>query len=430
MHLVVLHNWNDPSQRTVHTMGRKLQLTLLAAGCLALPVYAYFGVSDDKTRRSILVGAFISVAGFFATRYLIPPVASKTAARGICGKDLNKKGTPAGDIPIPESAGLAPGCIFLLCLICTEVLHYYDANSLVQFVVSGFKGPLVREVIADSWLVDYNAALATIAFMLTLGFVDDVLDIRWRVKLIMPLFASLPLLVAYSGGTGIAVPKPLQAYLGLPGFMELGILYKIYMVMLTIFCTNSINILAGVNGLEAGQTFVVSCAILLHNLLTVASAAAPPHVRDSHLFSAYLMMPLAATTLGLLTFNWYPSQVITSRRRRWVGLTCTPLPAPPEARETAPPSGGAAAPGRASAQPPIATCDPLAVPLRSGLRRLPAPLLRPSSPQPATTPHARCPLGRTPTTATPVVAIGTSTPQHQPLTENQLDCPQPCKLAH
>ena len=28
---------------------------------------------------------------------------------------------------------------------------------------------------------------------------------------------------------------------------------QVYMVMLTIFCTNSINILAGVNGLEAGQ---------------------------------------------------------------------------------------------------------------------------------------------------------------------------------
>lgn len=32
-------------------------------------------------------------------------------------------------------------------------------------------------------------------------------------------------------------------------------------------------------------------------------------VRDGHLFSAYLMLPLAATTLGLLVFNWYPSQV-------------------------------------------------------------------------------------------------------------------------
>ena len=51
-------------------------------------------------------------------------------------------------------------------------------------------------------LVDYNAALATICFMLFLGFADDVLDIPWRVKLVLPCVASLPLLIAYSGGTG------------------------------------------------------------------------------------------------------------------------------------------------------------------------------------------------------------------------------------
>ena len=47
--------------------------------------------------------------------------------------------------------------------------------------------------IAESWLVDYNAALATICFMLFLGFADDVLDIPWRVKLMLPALASLPL---------------------------------------------------------------------------------------------------------------------------------------------------------------------------------------------------------------------------------------------
>ncbi len=31
------------------------------------------------------------------------------------------------------------------------------------------------------WLTEYNAALACICFMLFLGFVDDVLDIPWRV---------------------------------------------------------------------------------------------------------------------------------------------------------------------------------------------------------------------------------------------------------
>ena len=81
------------------------------------------------------------------------------------------------------------------------------------------------------------------------------------------------------------------------------------MVALTIFCANSINILAGVNGLEAGQTFVIACAMLTHNLLCIATTAAGSSVRDGHLFSAYLMLPLAACTMGLLVHNWYPSRI-------------------------------------------------------------------------------------------------------------------------
>lgn len=293
---------------------RALQLAALALLGLGPAAYAFTQVTDTQTQQLLAISAVVSILGFFGTVYLVPAVAAKTQARGICGKDLNKKGTPAGDLPIPESAGLAPGCVFLLCVISFQLLHYYDIGSVVSYVRSGFREgpPHLRSssqgsAATDPWLVDYNAALATIGFMLFLGFADDVLDIRWRVKLLLPLFASLPLLVAYSGGTGIALPKPLHGVLGLPAFLELGLLYKAYMMMLTIFCTNSINILAGVNGLEAGQTFIVACAVLLHNVLCMASGDAS--VRDGHLFSAVLMQPLAACTLGLLVFNWYPSRV-------------------------------------------------------------------------------------------------------------------------
>jgi UDP-N-acetylmuramyl pentapeptide phosphotransferase/UDP-N-acetylglucosamine-1-phosphate transferase len=34
------------------------------------------------------------------------------------------------------------------------------------------------------------------------------------------------------------------------------------MLLLAVFCTNSINIHAGLNGLEVGQTVVISAAVL------------------------------------------------------------------------------------------------------------------------------------------------------------------------
>lgn len=42
-----------------------------------------------------------------------------------------------------------------------------------------------------------------------------------------------------------------------------GWVYKLYMGLLAVFCTNSVNILAGVNGLEVGQTVIISCAVSL-----------------------------------------------------------------------------------------------------------------------------------------------------------------------
>ena len=46
-------------------------------------------------------------------------------------------------------------------------------------------------------------------------------------------------------------------------------------VLLGVFASNSINILAGVNGLEAGQTLIIACAVLLHNLMQVCVNRVP-----------------------------------------------------------------------------------------------------------------------------------------------------------
>jgi UDP-N-acetylglucosamine--dolichyl-phosphate N-acetylglucosaminephosphotransferase len=157
------------------------------------------------------------------------------------------------------------------------------------------------------WLVEYNAALASICFMILLGFVDDVLDVPWRVKLLLPSFATLPLLMAYAGHTTIVIPKPLVSYIGLEVF-DLGRIYKLYMALLAVFCTNSINIHAGLNGLEIGQTVVIAAAILIHNVMQIG-ASVDTEYHQAHAFSIYLTQPLMATSLAMLAYNWYPSAV-------------------------------------------------------------------------------------------------------------------------
>ena len=162
--------------------------------------------------------------------------------------------------------------------------------------------------------------------MTLLGFADDVLDLKWRYKLVLPLIASLPLLVNYSGKTTVVLPRILSPLVGfIASFLgggivpsasgrlvDLGAAYYVYMALLSIFCTNAINIYAGINGLEAGQSLIIALFIALHNTFNLRPTLPKDNLellRQHHAFSLEMMMPFIAVTLALLCHNWYPSRV-------------------------------------------------------------------------------------------------------------------------
>jgi UDP-N-acetylglucosamine--dolichyl-phosphate N-acetylglucosaminephosphotransferase len=141
--------------------------------------------------------------------------------------------------------------------------------------------------------------------MIFLGFADDVLDLRWRTKLLLPTIATLPLLMVYAvtyNNTTIIVPKPFRELLGYS--LYLGPLYYLYLGMLAVFCTNAINIVAGINGIEAGQGLVIASSIITYNIIELSGDQ-----WQCHLFSLYFMLPFVGVTAALLYYNWYPSQV-------------------------------------------------------------------------------------------------------------------------
>jgi len=139
-----------------------------------------------------------------------------------------------------------------------------------------------------------------------LGFIDDVIDLRWRHKLIVPTIATFPLLVAYSGLTSVVVPTFFQGVLGKT--FEISIFYYMYMGNLSVFCTNAINIYAGINGIEVGQSFIIACFIMIHNIIEL-KLNLTPEIYSNHLFSLTIMIPFVCTTLALLKHNAYPSKV-------------------------------------------------------------------------------------------------------------------------
>jgi UDP-N-acetylglucosamine--dolichyl-phosphate N-acetylglucosaminephosphotransferase len=110
------------------------------------------------------------------------------------------------------------------------------------------------------------------------------------------------------GVTQVVVPVPLQRYLG--PIIDVGRLYYVYMAAVAIFCPNSINMLAGVNGIEVAQSLVIAILLLINDSLYLAPFTPYPHpAMDSHLFSIYFLLPFIGVSLALLCHNWYPSKV-------------------------------------------------------------------------------------------------------------------------
>jgi UDP-N-acetylglucosamine--dolichyl-phosphate N-acetylglucosaminephosphotransferase len=255
----------------------------------------------------LLLFITLGVLGHAGTNRLIPSIKFYMLKRGISGKDLGKKGTAKENDDIPEALGIVPGAIFLICLI---------------FCIVGFATN------HPSKLLDLNSALLSICFMLFLGFTDDVLEWPWRYKLFLPSVASLPLLCCYEGSRSVVVPIPLRFLLMIDGelttfgkllcyvidvdtnadgsIINLGIFYLVYMGLLAVFCTNAINIFAGINGLEVGQSYIIGCAVLFHNLVEIQSDGLS---RENHVFSAMIMLSFLGVTLALLRHNWFPASV-------------------------------------------------------------------------------------------------------------------------
>ena len=144
--------------------------------------------------------------------------------------------------------------------------------------------------------------------MALLGIADDLFDIRWRHKLFLPAIAAIPMLVMYYidfGVTNIVVPLRLQPHLG--QLVDLSWGYYVYMAAVAIFCPNSINILAGVNGLEVSQSIAIAVFIIINDLLYISVEGHP--ATDSHLFSLYFLLPFLGVSVALWCHNKYPSKV-------------------------------------------------------------------------------------------------------------------------
>ncbi|KAJ5569638.1 Glycosyl transferase family 4 [Penicillium hispanicum] len=287
------------------------RLLLLVGAGFSILVNTFQGDGAPLIASFGMAGIAFAVA-FSMIRWL-GPVFIKA---GLKGKDMAKPRKPE----IPETMGAVCAVVYLISLIVFIPFAFY------KDIVAATSGGGNRDVVIEDQhietgrylhrfphgkLASYLSGLLSLQSIVILGIGDDLLDIRWRHKVLIPAFASIPMLIVYFvdfGVTHVVVPVPLQRYLG--DFIDLGWLYYMYMAAVAIFCPNAINMLAGINGIEVAQSLVIAVLLLFNDAMYLAPITPYPHpATDSHLFSIYFLVPFVGVSAALLCHNWYPSKV-------------------------------------------------------------------------------------------------------------------------
>ena len=247
---------------------------------------------------------------------------------GLKGKDLGKA------IPkeLPECMGAVASAVYLLILIIFIPFVFYKdivaatsggGNRDVVLTVTQVETGRFLQRFPHSKLGSYQSVLNTLQATTILGLADDILDLRWRHKFFIPAIACIPLLIVYYvdfGVTSVVVPNFLVPYMpNQQRLIPLGFGYYLFMAALSIFAPNSINILAGINGLEVGQSLVIAGLLIFNSSLYLVPfpgnpvlnngyATRPHPATDSHLMTLYLLLPFLGVSTALYIHNRYPAR--------------------------------------------------------------------------------------------------------------------------
>jgi len=219
-------------------------------------------IASTSLAISILVVSFS--ATFLAFRMAIPAF----RRRGIVGRDMHKPDMPL----VPEMGGL--------------------------ILVGGFSAGILLIVAYNTFLshflsIDITAILAILCVALTMaviGVMDDIMKLRQGIKVVLPLFASLPLVASRIGNPSVTIP--------IAGTVDFGLIYSIVFVPLGVTgAANAVNMLAGFNGVEAGTGIVAVGAL----------AVVAYRMGETGPFLA--LLAAFGSLLATLYFNWYPAKV-------------------------------------------------------------------------------------------------------------------------
>lgn len=202
---------------------------------------------------------------------LMPPFIKRMHSQGFLGKDMNKFDKPK----VAELGGAIVFLGFIFGVLSAVFISTY---------LSGFSLEL-------SYLF---AGIATISLIVFIGLIDDIIGwkkgIRQWQHALFPILAALPLMSISAGESVMTIP--------FFGSVELGIFYSLLIIPIGITgASNAFNMLAGYNGLEAGQGIIITLTLTIIAFFS------------GQITAMILGIAMIGALLGFMFFNWFPAKI-------------------------------------------------------------------------------------------------------------------------
>ncbi len=218
-------------------------------------------------------GEFILLfTGVFLISWLSIPTWINAARRaGLEGKDVHKTAQPS----VAEMGGVIVLLAFVIGIMAYIAIRVflYHANTYITAILAILTAVLIAGII---------------------GIIDDVLG--WKIGLrqwqkpLLTLLVAAPIMAINAGTRIMSIP--------FLGNVDLGMLYPLLVIPFIILLgTNGFNMLAGYNGLEAGQGIILLAA-LAYVSSTTGSA-----------WLSVIALCMVAALLGFFLHNRYPAKI-------------------------------------------------------------------------------------------------------------------------
>ena len=225
--------------------------------------------------------AIVFLLSFLSVYYITPKAARKMKEKGLTSRDVHKmEGTM-----VPNIGGVVILLGFSIAVLLSLQLHSQGMDT-----------------------VHMLAAICSITLIAVMGLLDDILDIPDRYRVLLPLFAAIPLMVTKAGtSTMNLIFFTVDFNLGVFTLPFIGAfnlnLYSLLLIPIgVVACSNLVNLLAGFNGLEVGAGSIISFSLFIASILLSFMGM---HTTET----SFLMIAMFGACLAFLFFNWYPARI-------------------------------------------------------------------------------------------------------------------------